>query len=477
MGKMLPVALVATLLHGGAAATKKKGKHDFDDNEVVPLWFNQVGPYNNPQETYQYFDLPFCRPPGFHTVKKKEGLGEVLEGNELVDSNLDLRFKTNVQDQTYCTLQVDKGVEAEFIDAVQNLYWYQIYLDDLPQWGMVGEWIQDPENPEKSEGLMYTHKNIDIGYTGNRIMQVNLTSERPEVIARGTSLKFTYSVEWKPVTGIKWEERFKRYLDNNFFEHQIHWFSIFNSFMMVIFLTGLVTLILMRTLRHDYAKYAAEDEGFDQHAIDESGWKQVHGDVFRTPSHLSLLCAIVGNGVQLTALIIIVIQLAIIEHLYTGRGSTVTVGIVFYALVSRQADRFSAVRDFGPSDTLAHSHRRRLSSAGLCPARCTLAVAARPGKQRCSPARCSSLGSAAALRFQSTPSPGTTKPCTQYRSAPWYVLPSMPKTVHPCPKPCALHAVWTCRSRRHAAKALIQLSGCLLCRSSCSQYGCWSPFP
>lgn len=40
----------------------------------------------------------------------------------------------------------------------------------------------------------------------------------------------------------------------SFFEHQIHWFSIFNSFMMVVFLCGLVALILMRLLRNDYAK-------------------------------------------------------------------------------------------------------------------------------------------------------------------------------------------------------------------------------
>ncbi len=35
------------------------------------------------------------------------------------------------------------------------------------------------------------------------------------------------------------EDRFKRYLDDDFFEHQIHWFSIFNSFMMVLFLVRL----------------------------------------------------------------------------------------------------------------------------------------------------------------------------------------------------------------------------------------------
>jgi len=33
--------------------------------------------------------------------------------------------------------------------------------------------------------------------------------------------------------------------------------------MMVIFLTGLVSMILMRTLRNDYAKYAYEDDDLD----------------------------------------------------------------------------------------------------------------------------------------------------------------------------------------------------------------------
>lgn len=41
---------------------------------------------------------------------------------------------------------------------------------------------------------------------------------------------------------------------------QIHWFSIFNSFMMVIFLTGLVAMIMMRTLRADYARYTSRDD-------------------------------------------------------------------------------------------------------------------------------------------------------------------------------------------------------------------------
>lgn len=68
---------------------------------------------------------------------------------------------------------------------------------------------------------------------------VNLTSENPQALREGATLDFTYAVKWEP-TDIRFARRFERYLDYNFFEHQIHWFSIFNSFMMVIFLTGLV---------------------------------------------------------------------------------------------------------------------------------------------------------------------------------------------------------------------------------------------
>ena len=66
---------------------------------------------------------------------------------------------------------------------------------------------------------------------------------------------FLFSFLLHVETDKSFDSRFERYLDYSFFEHQIHWFSIFNSFMMVIFLVGLVTLILIRTLRNDYAKY------------------------------------------------------------------------------------------------------------------------------------------------------------------------------------------------------------------------------
>lgn len=62
--------------------------------DAVRLWVNKVGPYNNPQETYNYYYLPFCKPrPGERIPQKWGGLGEVLEGNQLVDSQLEIKYR------------------------------------------------------------------------------------------------------------------------------------------------------------------------------------------------------------------------------------------------------------------------------------------------------------------------------------------------------------------------------------------------
>lgn len=51
---------------------------------------------------------------------------------------------------------------------------------------------------------------------------------------------------------------------------------------------------------------------------EESGWKLVHGDVFRTPRNLVLLSALVGTGAQLALLVLLVILFAIVGMLYVG---------------------------------------------------------------------------------------------------------------------------------------------------------------
>jgi transmembrane 9 superfamily member 3 len=186
-----------------------------------------------------------------------------------------------------------------------------MYIDNLPIWGVVGK-------EEDNKHYIYTHKKFDISYNGDQIVEVNLTPEKKEQLKPGTLIPFTYEVNWKP-SDVKFKDRFDKYLDPNFFQHRIHWFSIFNSFMMVIFLVGLVSMILMRTLRKDYARYSKDEEMDDMERDlgDEYGWKQVHGDVFRPASHAMLFSAIIGAGYQLTSVVLVVTIFTIMGDLYT----------------------------------------------------------------------------------------------------------------------------------------------------------------
>lgn len=89
--------------------------------------------------------------------------------------------------------------------------------------------------------------------------------------------------------------------------------------MMVIFLIGLVSMILMRTLRKDYQRYSKDEEMDDMERDlgDEYGWKQVHGDVFRPPTHNLLFSSLIGTGYQMTTVVLAVITFAIVGELYT----------------------------------------------------------------------------------------------------------------------------------------------------------------
>ncbi|KAG1331108.1 putative Transmembrane 9 superfamily member 1 [Cocos nucifera] len=318
---LLPLLLL--LLVAGAGASESD--HKYKAYDPVTLWVNKVGPYNNPQETYNYYSLPFCQ-PSENPAHKWGGLGEVLGGNELIDSQIEMKFQRNVDKGSVCTLELDAAKVKHFTDAIVNSYWLEFFI------GFVGETDKNNENKH----FLFTHKNIVIRYNNSQIIHVNLTQESPKLLEAGKTLDMTYSVKWAP-TDVTFARRFDVYLDHPFFEHQIHWFSIFNSFMMVIFLTGLVSMILMRTLRNDYAKYAREDddlETLERDVSEESGWKLVHGDVFRPPQNLVLLSALVGTGAQLAMLVLLVIVLAIVGMLYIGRGAIVTTFIVCYALTS-----------------------------------------------------------------------------------------------------------------------------------------------
>merc|ERR1711916_103032 len=238
----------------------------------------------------------------------------------------------NVKPKEICSVTLDAEDAEKFTYAVANQYWYEIWVDMIQAWGMVGEIVVPEDGSAGEEAFIFTHKTFSFGYNGNQIVEVNLTAENPEPIVEGGEIVFTYAVEWIP-SDVPFDDRYERYLDKEFFEHSIHLFSILNSFMMVVFLVGLVFMILMRTLKRDFARYNREEED-DISIGDDSGWKMIYGDVFRTPPNISTLAALLGTGAQLLVMALFLLVITMTRSVYHCRGQLVTFAIFFYAFTN-----------------------------------------------------------------------------------------------------------------------------------------------
>lgn len=117
------------------------------------------------------------------------------------------------------------------------------------------------------------------------------------------------------------------------FDPQIHWFSIVNSIVIVMILASMVAMILLRTLHRDISRYNSLND--EEGAQEEFGWKMIHADVFRPPSHRMLLSVLLGNGAQILCMGAVTIVFAVLGFLSpSSRGSLVTVALVFYILFS-----------------------------------------------------------------------------------------------------------------------------------------------
>jgi transmembrane 9 superfamily protein 2/4 len=349
---------------------------DYSKDELVDLKVNKLTSVKT-QLPYDFYDgLPFCRPAKI--VDKKENLGEILRGDRIANSLYKLSVLTNVDcavlggdiapwhkgepQPADCTHAYNKKELEKFTVFVKNEYRVHWELDNLPS-----AQVKNPQAAAKDQeyvtGYMLGHRDSrghvmlnnhasikvkyhkDLSYgekgqMGYRITGFEVAPEShdyenpayapntckgPElVIPAGTQSKkiaWTYSVVWEEDPNTLWAQRWNRYFTA--VDTQIHWFSIINSVMIVLFLTGMVAMIMMRTLHADLRQYTAQLES--QEEVEETGWKLVHGDVFRAPRFPMLLSSLVGFGSQVFVMVIITLLFAVMGFMSpANRGGLLT---------------------------------------------------------------------------------------------------------------------------------------------------------
>ena len=383
----LPLSLVALLsvvapssafyLPGVAPTNYHKG-------DRVELNVNHLTPSQSAKDTqvrsvfsFDYYHPAFhhCEPSG-GKQSISESLGSILFGDRIQTSPFELKLGEDEQCKLLCPEQTFSQKDSQFVNRrITQGYDLNWLIDGLPAGSLTidentqtkfyspGFALGASDNAEKPR--LNNHFDILIDYhqagkdiyrvvgvlvepfslgdskdLGNGQAKCGDTQTAVELSETGeTKVVYTYSVYWRP-SSTPFATRWDKYL--YVYDPKIHWFSLVNSAVIVIFLVGMVSTILIRTLRKDIARYNRLDsiglDNFGDTSLEEtvqedSGWKLVHGDVFRPPRHPMLLSILVGNGAQLFMMAGFTIAFALLGFLSpSNRGSLATVMILLYTL-------------------------------------------------------------------------------------------------------------------------------------------------
>jgi transmembrane 9 superfamily protein 2/4 len=329
----------------------------YQPGESVDLKVNRLTSTKT-QLAFDYYDLPFFRPEVI--INAAENLGEILTGNKIENTAYELKlyqeesckilgrkvytkeevakFKAKIDEDYTVNLMADGLPAATHVPLQNSQSTYLAYdhgyhvggtirttgagPNEAPKYYLnnhiritvffhqpgeseeariVGLEVEpfsinheadskkkwDDENPPALCQNSLKHK-FDDDYP----QKIKLDSEKNSVV-------WTYDVRWES-SEIKWASRWDLYLSAGTAETaEVHWFSIINSLLIVLFLSGMVAMILVRTLHRDLNRYnrvLTDEEKAEE--LEETGWKLVHGDVFRPPSMPMLFSVTVGSGVQ-----------------------------------------------------------------------------------------------------------------------------------------------------------------------------------
>ncbi|KAF8406890.1 hypothetical protein HHK36_006011 [Tetracentron sinense] len=361
---------------------------DFHTGESLQVKVNKLSSTKT-QLPYDYYFLNYCKPKKI--MNSAENLGEVLRGDRIENSVYTFQMREELPCKVICRTKLDAESAKNFKEKIEDEYRVNMILDNLPvavlrrmrdgslsttsehgfRVGFKGKFAGSKDekyfiNNHLSFKVMY-HKDPKTEYA--RIVGFEVTpnsinheykvwdENNPQVVTCNPSTKdiiqsstvpqeidvdkdviFTYDASFE-ASEIKWASRWDTYLVMN--DNQIHWFSIINSLMIVLFLSGMVAMIMMRTVYRDIANYnqlETQDE-----AQEETGWKLVHGDVFRPPINSSLLCVYVGTGVQIFGMTLVTMIFALLGFLSpSNRGGLMTAMVLLWVFMGLFAGYSSA---------------------------------------------------------------------------------------------------------------------------------------
>mmetsp|Transcript_6523 Transcript_6523/g.8268 ORF Transcript_6523/g.8268 Transcript_6523/m.8268 type:complete len:780 (+) Transcript_6523:228-2567(+) len=169
-----------------------------------------------------------------------------------------------------------------------------------------------------------------------------LLALRTDAAGGDLDVVYSYEVEWK-ASEVEWPDRWDVYMMETP-DNEVHYFAIVNSLMIGFLLCGTVAIIMIRALKKDITRYNEFDIDDYNTPVEESGWKLVHGDVFRPPKKgRTLLSVAVGTGLQIGTSLFFTFIAAVLRLLNPmKKGQMLSFVIISYVLSGSVAGYCSA---------------------------------------------------------------------------------------------------------------------------------------
>uniref|UniRef100_A0A1I8EFH8 Transmembrane 9 superfamily member n=1 Tax=Wuchereria bancrofti TaxID=6293 RepID=A0A1I8EFH8_WUCBA len=281
---------------------------------------------------FEYHSFDFCI--GSENESPVENLGQVLFGERIRPSPYEISFNEQRQCKLLCEKKYNNDPLAQkkmwlLRKGMKLNYQHHWILDNMPM-----------------TFCFINQQNQNVCTTGFPMGCYVTSDGKPKDACVLDSLTYQDSVsiisydKKLQTTQVKWSSRWDYILDS--VPHpNIQWFSILNSLVIVLFLSGMVGMILLRTLHRDIIRYNQLDN--EEDAQEEFGWKLVHGDVFRPPRYAMFLSVFVGSGCQVLFMVAVTLVFACLGFLSpANRGSLMTFALVLYVLFGIVAGYMSA---------------------------------------------------------------------------------------------------------------------------------------
>ncbi|KAK7743158.1 hypothetical protein SLS53_004243 [Cytospora paraplurivora] len=445
------------------------------------------------QLQYAYYDLPFVCPATGHTRPGSGllsgqsislNLGEVLRGDRIVISDLELSMMKDTECNMLCNREVTRRDVKRAKELVRDGYVVEWIVDNLPgatsfvtvdktrkyyaagfklgftdtssgkpryfinnhhtvviryrnapgRAGERGEKVIvgfevypksiGPTNRRNKDGcpadLQNIEQNFELYMPPNKTLTdasyalYSQSSYHPETEENLDDdakiiIPYTYSVYFREDDTVDWNKRWDLYFVNQEEGSRIHWLAIINSFIICGLLTGIVLMIIAKTIRTDIKGYkdARAEEGklkllrrtprtprtprltekapglldqegdadhdadvsSDDEAIEDvTGWKLLHADVFRAPTHGWILAPLVGSGMQLLFMAVGLVLLSALGILNPSlRGGFISFGVGLFVFAGLFSGYFSArvYKTFDGQDFLRNAMVTALLFPGL----------------------------------------------------------------------------------------------------------------